>query len=51
MMLQVNHLEDVIEQTGYVLDEDSPYCLRQAELVQVITVSGDALYGKMRILS
>ncbi|KAH3725266.1 hypothetical protein DPMN_051100, partial [Dreissena polymorpha] len=31
--VKVYHVEDVLEQTGYVLEEDSPFSLRQSELV------------------
>jgi len=37
--LQVFHIEDIIEHTGYILDEDSTYSLKQSQLVQV----GDGL--------
>lgn len=33
--IQVFHLEDVIEKTGYQLDEDSPYALRPDEVIEV----------------
>ncbi|XP_053396907.1 ATP-dependent RNA helicase dhx29-like [Mercenaria mercenaria] len=32
--VQVFHVEDAVEMTGYVLDEDSPYSLKQSQLVQ-----------------
>ncbi|XP_052808970.1 ATP-dependent RNA helicase DHX29-like [Mya arenaria] len=32
--VQVYHVEDVVEQTGYVLDDDSHYALNQSQLVQ-----------------
>ena len=34
-MLQVQHVEDVIEMTGYVVDEDSPYTLKHSQLLEV----------------
>lgn len=33
--LKVYHIEDVIEEMQYVVDDDSPYVLRQSQLVQV----------------
>ena len=35
MLLQVFYLEDAIEKTGYVVDDDSPYTLREHQLVKV----------------
>ena len=37
IVFQVFHVEDVVEMTGHVLDEDSPYSLKQSQLVQVCT--------------
>jgi len=34
-VLKVYHLEDVIEKTGYRVDEDSPYALRLHSLIKV----------------
>ncbi|XP_025083145.1 ATP-dependent RNA helicase DHX29-like isoform X2 [Pomacea canaliculata] len=31
--VEVLHIEDVIEMTGYVVDEDSPYTLKQSDLL------------------
>ena len=33
--VQVQHLEDVIEMTGYVVEEDSPYTMKESQLVEV----------------
>ncbi|XP_060558929.1 ATP-dependent RNA helicase dhx29-like [Ruditapes philippinarum] len=32
--VEVFHVEDVVEMTGHVIDEDSPYSLKQSQLVQ-----------------
>ncbi|KAK7093940.1 hypothetical protein V1264_007619 [Littorina saxatilis] len=32
--VEVQHIEDVIEMTGYVADEDSPYTLKHSQLVE-----------------
>ncbi|KAL8581805.1 hypothetical protein ACOMHN_010179 [Nucella lapillus] len=37
--VQVCHLEDVIEMTGFVVEEDSPYTLKQSQLLEEETVS------------
>ncbi|XP_076472427.1 LOW QUALITY PROTEIN: ATP-dependent RNA helicase DHX29-like [Babylonia areolata] len=37
--VQVCHVEDVIEMTGYVVEEDSPYTLKQSQLVEEETAS------------
>ncbi|KAL4233235.1 ATP-dependent RNA helicase dhx29 [Mactra antiquata] len=32
--VEVYHVEDIVEMTGYIIDEDSQYSLKQSELVQ-----------------
>lgn len=34
-VLQVHHVEDIVEAVGYVIEEDSSYCLRTDTILQV----------------
>lgn len=36
---QVSHLEDIVEQTGYVLEQDSEYSQKTLEEEEEVTVS------------
>ena len=46
LCLQVYHLEDIVEQTGYVLEKDSEYCQKILEDEEEVSVSVTQKGGK-----
>lgn len=45
-MLQVSHLEDIVERTGYVLEKDSEYCQKILEEEEEVSVAVTQKGGK-----
>lgn len=43
---QVYHLEDIVEQTGYVLEKDSEYCQKILEEEEEVSISITQKGGK-----
>lgn len=43
---QVYHLEDIVEQTGYILEKDSEYCQKILEDEEEVSVSVTQKGGK-----
>lgn len=46
--LQVFHLEDIIEETGFVLEKDSEYCQKFLEEEEEITVNVTSKAGGVK---
>lgn len=46
--LQVFHLEDIIEETGFVLEKDSEYCQKFLEEEEEITINVTSKAGGIK---